>query len=286
MTTKHNTANIDLEKLELFIGRFYPVIPNNGCKSLKSWSKKFEFSTLGATNVRFGQKWEGLGSFGMKRFNNPLKYVRFRLGVLFTVSDNCEIYLCLMLLYIKNMVCHRCKMVVKAELEKLKLHPVNIALGEVALEEKELNKEQTDKLSNALKEVGFELIDDKRKKLIEQIKTFIIDIIHYQDAQPQKNFSELISKHLHHDYSYLSNLFSEVEGITIEQYIINQRIEKVKELLMYGELSLSQIALQLGYSSTAHLSNQFKKLTGLTASKFKEMGLHSRQSLDEVGNQK
>lgn len=196
------------------------------------------------------------------------------------------IYLCCMHLYIKNMVCQRCKMVIGAELEKLHLHPVSMALGEVVLEEKNLSKEQQNNLSAALKAVGFELIDDKRSKLIEQIKTFVIDAIHYKDELPQKNFSELISKHLHHDYSYLSNLFSEVEGITIEQYIINQRIEKVKELLVYGELSLSQIAFQLGYSSTAHLSNQFKKLTGLTPSQFKQMGIQGRKSLDDVGKQK
>jgi hypothetical protein len=112
-----------------------------------------------------------------------------------------------MRLYIKNMVCHRCKMVVKAELEKLKLHPVNIALGELIIEEKELDKEQRSKLSDALKNVGFELIDDRRSKLIEQIKTFIINTIHYKDEQPTKNYSELLSQHLHHDYSYLSNLF-------------------------------------------------------------------------------
>lgn len=191
-----------------------------------------------------------------------------------------------MLLYIKNMVCHRCKMVVKTELEKLNLHPVNIALGEVVIEEKELSKDQSNQLADALKAVGFELIDDKRSKLIEQIKTFIIDTVHYKDEQPKKNYSELLSKHLYHDYSHLSSLFSEVEGITIEQYIINQKIEKVKELLMYGELSLSQIALLLGYSSTSHLSNQFKKLTGLTPSKFKQIGVESRKSLDDVGKPK
>lgn len=191
-----------------------------------------------------------------------------------------------MLLYIRNMVCHRCKMVVRTELEKLNLHPVNIALGEVVIEEKELKKEQQSNLSDALKAVGFELIDDRRSKLIEKIKTFVIDTVHYKDEQPKKNYSELLSQHLHHDYSHLSNLFSEVEGITIEQYIINQKIEKVKELLMYDELSLSQIALQLGYSSTAHLSAQFKKLTGFTASKFKEMGRQSRKSLDDVGKPK
>jgi AraC-like DNA-binding protein len=177
-------------------------------------------------------------------------------------------------------------MVVRSELEKLKLHPVNIVLGEVIIEEEELTKEQLNKLSDNLKAVGFELIDDRRSRLIEGIKTFIIDTVHYKHEQPKKNYSELLSGHLHHDYSHLSNLFSEVEGITIEQYIINQKIEKVKELLMYDELSLSQIAFQLGYSSTAHLSTQFKKLTGLTPSNFKQMGVKSRKSLDDVGNPK
>ena len=184
------------------------------------------------------------------------------------------------------MVCHRCKMAVRTELEKLNLHPVNIELGEVLLEEKELNSDQQNDISNALKKIGFELIDDRRSKLIEQIKTFVINTIHYRDEQPKKNFSELLSQHLHHDYSYLSNLFSQVEGITIEQFVINQKIEKVKELLMYDELSLSQIAFELGYSSTAHLSSQFKKLTGLNPSKFKQMGAQSRKSLDEVGKPK
>lgn len=183
------------------------------------------------------------------------------------------------------MVCHRCKMVVTAELQKLNLHPINVALGEVVIEEKELTKEQQHSLSNALKTVGFELIDDRRSKIIEQIKTFVIDSIHYKDEQPKKKYSELLSQHLHHDYSYLSNLFSEVEGITIEQYILHQKIEKVKELLLYNELSLSQIALQLNYSSTAHLSAQFKKITGLTPSKFKQMGMQSRKPLDDVGRQ-
>jgi AraC family transcriptional regulator len=184
------------------------------------------------------------------------------------------------------MVCHRCKMVVKAELEKLNLHPVSIALGEVAIEEKELSKEHLNNLSQALQAVGFELIDNRRSKLIEEIKTFIIDTVHYKEEKPTKNYSELLSQHLHHDYSYLSSLFSEVEGITIEQFIINQKIEKVKELMTYDELSLSQIAFQLGYSSTAHLSTQFKKITGLSPSDFKKMGLQGRMSLDDAGNPK
>lgn len=184
------------------------------------------------------------------------------------------------------MVCHRCKMVVKAELEKLNLHPVSIALGEVVIEEKELPRAQQEKLSDALKAVGFELIDDRRSKLIEEIKTFIINTIHYGEEQPRKNYSELVAQHLHHNYSYLSNLFSAVEGITIEQYIINQKIEKVKELLIYNEWSLAQIAVQLDYSSTAHLSAQFKKVTGVTPSEFKKRGIQSRKSLDEVGKRK
>lgn len=191
-----------------------------------------------------------------------------------------------MVLYIKNMVCHRCKLVVKTEMEKIGLHPLNITLGEVVVEEKELPSEQRVQLSERLRTVGFELIDDKRSKLIEQIKTFIIGQIHYKQEQPQKKFSELLSQHLHHDYSYLSNLFSEVEGITIEQFVINQKIEKVKELIVYDELSLSQIAFDLGYSSTPHLSNQFKKLTGLTPTQFKQIGAKNRKSLDEIGSKK
>lgn len=187
-----------------------------------------------------------------------------------------------MLLHIKNMVCHRCKMVVTSELEKLDLHPLSISLGEVVLEEKTLGKEQLEQVADALKKSGFELIDDKRSKLIEQIKTFIIDAIHYKNEQPQKNFSELISKHLHHDYSYLSNLFSEVEGITIEQYIINQKIEKAKELIIYNELSLSEIADKLNYSSIAYFSNQFKKVTGFTPSHFKQIGQNKRKALDKI----
>lgn len=187
-----------------------------------------------------------------------------------------------MKLYIRNMVCHRCKMVVTGQLEKLGLHPVSIALGEVLIEEKSLTKSQQAQLASELRSVGFELIDDKRSKLIEQIKTFIIDLVHYKDEVPNQNFSAMIAAHLHHDYSYLSKLFSEVEGITIEQYNINQKIEKVKELLLYGELSLSEISIRMGYSSTAHLSNQFKKTTGLTPSAFRAMGMEGRKPLDQL----
>lgn len=186
-------------------------------------------------------------------------------------------------LHIKNMVCHRCRMVVTAELEKLGLHPVSVTLGEAVLEEDTLPEATKRALESALEQAGFELMDDKKSQLLEQIKTFIIETVHYQDEPSRENFSQLLSRHLHHDYSYLSKLFSEVEGTTIEQYLIHQKIEKVKELLHYKELALSQIAFDLGYSSTAHLSAQFKKLTGLTPTQFKQMGAHLRRPLDQVG---
>jgi AraC-like DNA-binding protein len=183
------------------------------------------------------------------------------------------------------MVCHRCKIAVKSEIEKAGLHPVTVALGEVGIEEKEIKKEQLHTLSKSLGEIGFELIDDRRTKMIEQIKTFIIEQVHYKDDRPEKNYSALLSQHLHHEYSYISNLFSEVEGLTIERYILNQKIEKVKELITYDELSLSQIAFKMGYSSTAHLSSQFKKVTGFTATEFRKGG-SARRSLDEIRNTK
>lgn len=181
------------------------------------------------------------------------------------------------------MVCHRCRMVVESELKKLGLHPVTVVLGEAVLEENALSPQKTVALRDALEQVGFELLDDKKSQLLEQIKTFIIETVHYQNEPSRQNFSQLLSQHLHHDYSYLSKLFSEVEGTTIEQYLIHQKIEKVKELLHYDEEPLSQIAFDLGYSSTAHLSAQFKKLTGLTPTQFKQLGTHNRRSLDEVG---
>lgn len=186
-------------------------------------------------------------------------------------------------LHIKNMVCQRCKMVVESSLRQLNLHPVSVMLGEVVLEEKSLSEKKTALLRTTLEEAGFELMDDKKSQLLEQIRTFIIETVHYKEEPSQLKFSQLLSQHLHHDYSYLSKLFSEVEGITIEQYLIHQKIEKAKELLHYNELPLSQIAFDLGYSSTAHLSAQFKKITGLTPTQFKQMGTHSRRPLDKVG---
>ena len=184
------------------------------------------------------------------------------------------------------MVCNRCKMVVRSVFEKLGLQVVHTGLGEVEIAETRLDKEQLSGLSAELKTVGFELIDNKQSKLIEQIKTIIIDSVHHNDDPPKEKYSELLSRHLHYDYSYLSHLFSQVEGITIELYIISQKIEKVKEMLVYDELSLSQIAFQMGYSSTAHLSSQFKKQTGVTPSQFRQMRLQGRKGLDEIGKPK
>ena len=187
-----------------------------------------------------------------------------------------------MKLYIKNMVCSRCKMVVKSELLKFGLHPVAVELGEIEIQEKDLNDLQKMQLNKKLIAFGFEIINDKKGRLIEKIKNEIVNLVHYSDEQLKTNFSDHVSQLLHHDYSYLSKLFSEVEGTTIEKYYINQKIEKVKELLIYDELSLSEIAFKLGYSSVAYLSNQFKKQTGLTPSFYKNMKAHKRSNIEEL----
>jgi AraC-like DNA-binding protein len=187
-----------------------------------------------------------------------------------------------MVLLIKNMVCYRCKLAVEALLKRIGLTPLQIELGEVSLAETAISTEQRRQLTDELTKIGFELLDDKRSRLIEQIKALLINEIHYAEKPTNEKYSHLISRRLQHDYSYLSNLFSEVEGITIEQYILNQKIEKVKELLIYGDHTLADIAFQLGYSSTAHLSSQFKKLTGLTPTQFKQLGVRNRRSLDSI----
>lgn len=186
-----------------------------------------------------------------------------------------------MKLYIKNMVCNRCKMVVKAELEKAGLHPLTVELGEVEIKE-ELNTDILQQLDASLQVLGFEIIDNRKSRMIEKIKNNIVELIHHSDENIQVNLSEYISKQLHYDYNYLSNLFSQVEGITIEKYLIAQKIEKVKELLKYDELTLSQIADKLGYSSVAYLSNQFKKQTGLSPSFYKSLKQNNRRNLDEL----
>ena len=179
------------------------------------------------------------------------------------------------------MVCNRCKMAVKTALEKLGIKPLNIELGEVTIE-KDLDASEKEQLEVVLKELGFELIDDKKSKYIEKIKSLIITLIHEQNNDLKITLSDYLSQNVYHDYFYLSNLFSEIEGTTIEKYFIAQKIERVKELLAYKELSLGEIAFQLNYSSVAHLSNQFKKVTGLSPSHFKNIRLGGRKSLDEV----
>jgi AraC-like DNA-binding protein len=185
-------------------------------------------------------------------------------------------------LYIKNMVCHRCKLAVENELKNSGLHPLKVELGQVVLKEDILTAAQQKQLSENLTVLGFELLDDKRKKLIEKIKTIIIESVHYNKHQTNKNYSVFISENLHHDYSYLSKLFSETEGITIEQFIISQKIEKAKEMLAYDEKSLSEIAFELGYSSVGYLSSQFKKVTGFTPGAFKKSGIPHRKTLDSI----
>lgn len=186
-----------------------------------------------------------------------------------------------MKLYIKNMVCKRCIIVLKNELEKFGYQPLNITLGEVLLSN-EITDTEKDLFNQHLKTIGFEIINDKQSRIIEQIKSSIIEIVHQQNSELKSNLSDYLSSKLHHDYSYLSNLFSEVEGTTIEKYFIAQKIERVKELLVYDELSLSEIADQMNYSSVAYLSNQFKKVTGLTPTYFKNINTDKRKPIDEV----
>ena len=172
-------------------------------------------------------------------------------------------------------------MVVKEELEKLGLHTLSIDLGTVDLIET-ISKQQRDELKVALLKSGLELMDDKRAILIERIQNVIIEMVHYEDELPKTNFSDYLSEKLEHDYTYLANLFSETKGTTIEHFIILHKIERVKELIIYNELNLSEIAWKLHYSSVAHLSNQFKKITGLTPSFFKSLKHKKRITLENV----
>ena len=184
-------------------------------------------------------------------------------------------------LFIRYMVSIRCKMVVKAVLKKMGLKYVMVELGMVRMKGR-LTANQHEQLRAELKKFGFELMDDKKSALIEKIKNVIIEMVHYADELPKTNFSDYLSEKLNHDYTYMANLFSEVVGSTIEHYIIAHKIEKVKELIMYDELTLTEISYKLKYSSVAHLSNQFKKITGLTASHFKKLKNKRRKPLEEV----
>lgn len=185
-----------------------------------------------------------------------------------------------MLIYIKNMVCNRCKQAVRATLEEAGLQPVQVELGEVELQEEDISSVK-DKLIKKLQKQGFDLLDDKRTQTIEKVKNLITDLVQNKSNNLEMNLSDYLANKLHKDYSYLSSLFSEVEGTTIEKYYILQKIEKVKELLIYDELTLGEIAFQLNYSSTAHLSSQFKSVTGSTPTTFKNLRDVHRRPLDE-----
>jgi AraC-like DNA-binding protein len=181
------------------------------------------------------------------------------------------------------MVCDRCIKAVNDVFEKLSLHPDKISLGEVVVKENDIDAGVKTGLDAALQELGFERIDDRKGRLIEGIKNKIIKTIHHSDDIHLKfNWSDVLADEFHYEYNYLSHLFSSIEGITLEQYIIRQKIERVKELLFYDELNLGQIASRLGYSSIAHLSAQFKKVTGLTPTELKKSRVVSRKSLDNV----
>lgn len=184
-------------------------------------------------------------------------------------------------LLIKNMVCPRCVEAVKDSLVDLKIGFSGIELGKVTLTQ-ELSDELKSRLSTVLDNKGFELLESKTSALISQIKSLIIEQIHHSDQSLSENFSSFLAEKLDHEYTSLSRLFSQVEGITIEKYITRQKIERVKEFLFYDQLSLSEIAFKLGYSSVAYLSSQFKKETGMTPSEFKKNHLGERKSLDQV----
>ncbi len=186
-----------------------------------------------------------------------------------------------MKLYIKNMVCIRCQMVVKAELEKLGLNNSEVKIGEVDLPGK-LKPEQLELLNIGLKKAGLVLTDDKKTILVEKTKTAIIELVHYSEDQIRVNLSDFLSEKLNYNYTYLANLFSEMNGITIEKFYLTHRIERVKELIVYDEPNLSEIALRMNYSSVVHLSNQFKKFTGLTPTHFKMLKSKRRDALENV----
>jgi AraC-like DNA-binding protein len=172
-------------------------------------------------------------------------------------------------------------MVVKEELKKLGLHFIVVDLGEVDIMEN-ISMEKRTALKANLLQSGLELMDDKKAVMIEKIKTVIIEMVHHSNENIKVNFSDYLSQKMNHDYTYLSNLFSEVQGTTIEQYIISHKIERIKELIIYGELNVTEIAWKMGYSSVAHLSSQFKKVTGLTPSHFKQLKDKRRSPIEDI----
>ena len=179
------------------------------------------------------------------------------------------------------MVSNRCKMAVKEELRNLGLHFIVVDLGEVEIMET-ITMSQREQLKTNLLNSGLELMDDKRAMLIEKIKNVIIEMVHHSDEAIKVNFSNYLSEKMNHDYTYLSNLFSEVQGTTIEQFIISHKIERIKELIIYGEHNITEIAWKMGYSSVAHLSSQFKKVTGLSPSHFKQLKDKRRSPIEDI----
>ncbi len=179
------------------------------------------------------------------------------------------------------MVSNRCKMVVKDILKQLELHFVLVDLGEVDIMET-ISVMQKEELKTLLKSAGLDLMDDKRSVLIERIKNAVIEMVHHSDEVMKVNFSDFLSEKLNHDYTYLANLFSEIQGTTIEQFVISHKVERIKELIIYGELNITEIAWKMNYSSVAHLSNQFKKVTGLAPSHFKQLKDKRRLPLEDI----
>lgn len=186
-----------------------------------------------------------------------------------------------MKLYIKNMVCRRCITAVQNVFVDQGISSTNITLGEVDLN-RELSADEIKHLNTELNQLGFEIIDDRKSRIIERIKNLIIALVHHSDEPLNVNISDYLSREMDYEYNYLSNLFSEVEGNTIEKFYISQKIEKIKELLIYDELTLNQIAFKLGYSSVAYLSTQFKKVTGLTPSYFKSIKANKRTHIEDL----
>ena len=187
-----------------------------------------------------------------------------------------------MKLQIKNMVCPRCILVVEQQLAACRLEAESVALGEVVLK-KSPTEAQLLQFAEALQSVGFQILDDRRQQIVARIKNIIVRLVHHSDEATDKNLSVVLTAELPHDYSFLSNLFSEEEGMTIEKFHIAQRIERTKELLLYGEMTLTQIADQLGYSSVAYLSNQFKKVSGQTPSAYRQQTPVNRGGIDAIG---
>lgn len=180
------------------------------------------------------------------------------------------------------MVSARCKAAVKEVLKKLNLHFIMVDLGEIDIMET-LTPLQRIELKSELQKSGLELMDDKRAILIEKIKNAVVEMVHHTDEMIKVNFSDYLAEKLNHDYTYLANLFSETQGTTIEQFVISHKVERIKELIIYGELNITEIAWKMNYSSVAHLSNQFKKVTGLTPTHFKQLKDKRRQPLEEIG---